>query len=307
MLALLAFVVAKVDLAEVGRQLGRAYPLPLLAAAGLAYLAWIFNTVKWQHLLAQAGLRCRYWELYHLNLMSLFYALALPGQISGEVLKALRLGQEVQRRGVVLGSVMLDRVTGLAGLALIGCLGLVFGPAPAAAAWRLEVPLLASAGVLALSIAVLLAPVVVWPEAAGGRVPRGASGRAIGLIERAQRLVVARLGLRLSLPSIAGTVALGCVFQVCVVALNWSSARALGIEVSVLVIAWIMFAVSVLQVLPISIAGFGVREVTFVSLLGLYGVGGESALALAELSFGSQLLLGLTGWLIDVFQRRLSP
>jgi uncharacterized membrane protein YbhN (UPF0104 family) len=80
---------------------------------------------------------------------------------------------------------------------------------------------------------------------------------------------------------------------------NWAIAVALGMTISPLALAWILAVVSVLQVLPVSIGGVGVREVTLVGLLGLYGVPASQSLPFAVLVFCVSVVLGLTGWALD--------
>lgn len=302
MTGLLAVVAARVDLRGFLLELRGAAAFPLIVAGGLAYLGWVVNSYKWQILLAGAGLRCRFGELFHLNLVAQCYNLALPGQVTGEVLKAIRLSRQVDRRGVVYGSVMLDRLTGLAGLAILGWLGLLLGPRPEAGSLRFGASIIGTLAVLGGSLGILVLPKIAWSPAWLPAI--WPESRAISFLAHWRGLLIARLGLDQSYRDIAITVALGTLFQAIVVALNWFIALSLGVSVSPLAIAWVMFAVSLLQVLPISIAGVGVRELTFVSLLAAYGVAGHQALAMAELSFGSQILLGLTGWVLDLASKR---
>jgi uncharacterized membrane protein YbhN (UPF0104 family) len=77
--------------------------------------------------------------------------------------------------------------------------------------------------------------------------------------------------------------------------------RSLDIEVAVMVMVAIMSFVAFATALPISLAGWGVREVSLVSLLGLLGVDREAALVLS-VEFGiTCMLMSLPGaviWLI---------
>ena len=59
--------------------------------------------------------------------------------------------------------------------------------------------------------------------------------------------------------------------------------------------------VSLLQSLPISIAGIGVREGAYLYLLQLQGVPGASALALSLTVFGIHMLIALAGGLLQLY------
>jgi glycosyltransferase 2 family protein len=80
-------------------------------------------------------------------------------------------------------------------------------------------------------------------------------------------------------------------------------ARSLGISVGPMAMIAVMCAVSFLAALPISLAGWGVREASLVSLLGLLGVDREAALLLS-VEFGLiTTLMSLPGGAIWLMMR----
>lgn len=72
-------------------------------------------------------------------------------------------------------------------------------------------------------------------------------------------------------------------------------AKAVGIDVPVTVLVWVSSAVFILGRIPISIANFGVREISLVESLALYGVEAPTALLLSFLIFSRMLLLATIG------------
>lgn len=77
-------------------------------------------------------------------------------------------------------------------------------------------------------------------------------------------------------------------------------------QVPFLTLGWMRSAVQLLDNLPLSIAGLGVREATLLVLLEPYGVAGERAVAPAFILLGRRLLLGLVGGLLGGI-RLLAP
>ena len=75
--------------------------------------------------------------------------------------------------------------------------------------------------------------------------------------------------------------------------------HALSIDVSFLSIAWIRSLMAILILMPISIAGLGIREATFVVALAQFGVPAESALMLSLLFFAKVVLYGLVGGVLE--------
>jgi uncharacterized protein (TIRG00374 family) len=298
MSVLLVAVFSRVNLADVTDRLQTIHPFPLVTSVLLVYFAWLVNTLKWQRLLSSAGINRGIGELFHLNLTAILYGLALPGQVTGEVIKALRLGSRVDRRGVVSASVFLDRVTGLVGLSLVGILGLTFGPHSSDDQLSSRIYLAVLFGILAMSLVILVLPKIGWPAVytRHHQSPRGWTA----YVGRWREKVLASTGLQMSWVGLGTAIALACLFQSATVASNWTLSLGLGLSVSPLALAWVTSAVSLLQVIPISIAGIGVREASFVALLALYGVPANHALSISLAVFLLIVLLGLTGWLLDI-------
>jgi uncharacterized membrane protein YbhN (UPF0104 family) len=80
-------------------------------------------------------------------------------------------------------------------------------------------------------------------------------------------------------------------------------AMALPLNVDIFTLGWIRSVVAIAMFLPVSIAGLGVREATFITLLIPYGVASGDALALSLLVFSRGLVFALAGGLFEA--RRL--
>lgn len=80
-------------------------------------------------------------------------------------------------------------------------------------------------------------------------------------------------------------------------------AEAIGTHLPLRSWAMIVPPVTLIQLLPVSLAGWGVREVALVVMLGAFGVAAEAALAISILSGICMILVGLPGgliWLADL-------
>jgi hypothetical protein len=84
----------------------------------------------------------------------------------------------------------------------------------------------------------------------------------------------------------------------------WLAARALALDVSLLDCLLLIPPIVMLTMLPISIAGWGVRESAMVVGFGFLGVAAPDALALS-VAFGLvQIAVGLPGGAVWLAQRR---
>jgi hypothetical protein len=73
------------------------------------------------------------------------------------------------------------------------------------------------------------------------------------------------------------------------------AARAAYVVVPVGVLVWLCAVVFALSKIPITIGNLGVREVTLVGVLGLYGVTKSTALLMSMVWFSGPIFMGLLG------------
>jgi uncharacterized membrane protein len=66
-------------------------------------------------------------------------------------------------------------------------------------------------------------------------------------------------------------------------------------------LVWLCAVIFVLGKIPITIANLGVREVTLVGLLGLYGVAKSAALLMSMVMFSGLVFLGLLGAVYQLY------
>ena len=79
------------------------------------------------------------------------------------------------------------------------------------------------------------------------------------------------------------------------------AAECANVTVPVGIFVWLCPVVYLLRRLPISIACLGVREVTFIGVLGIYGMEKSSALLISMILFSSSVLMALIGAIFHIF------
>ncbi|MCA9633546.1 MAG: flippase-like domain-containing protein, partial [Myxococcales bacterium] len=101
--------------------LGRIVDTPLLFAANLS--CWLFGSIilatfRWRTLLRAVGAEVGVGRALMLQLTGLFFNLVIPGNVGGDVIKALYVArdQKTDVRGGVLLIVFVERLSGLMGL-----------------------------------------------------------------------------------------------------------------------------------------------------------------------------------------------
>jgi uncharacterized protein (TIRG00374 family) len=83
--------------------------------------------------------------------------------------------------------------------------------------------------------------------------------------------------------------------------LYWSISQAIGIHLSVFLLIWIVTFLTLVQLVPISIAGIGIRELSVVFILGQHGVRDTLALAFSLILFTLTIISGFIGGLLEAW------
>ena len=80
-------------------------------------------------------------------------------------------------------------------------------------------------------------------------------------------------------------------------------AHSVGISISIFDLGWTMSIILLASYLPISFAGgLGIREVSLVVLLSMFGIEAEIALAFSLLIFTRAIVLSLIGGVIEIYE-----
>ncbi len=283
--ALLWFLVRKIDLEPVVMQLGSVQPGWAAAAIVLLFGQLLLTGVRWYFVAQIVGVNIRIKLATRLILVGQFFNQVLPSSVGGDGVRAWLLSRDGISIRHALVSVICDRVVALVLLVVIVAFTLpimiLSGGATIPSAWPLAV------GVGVLTVIGLLF-LFGFGEAFSAWLIRLPPVRPIGVIIRDLRLVL------LSSKKSLWVVGLSVVVQIMVVLSATCCALALGVRfgmIHLLMLPLIMLVSSI----PISFAGWGLRESAMVAGLGFAGISAADALAVS-VSFGvAQMLVGLPG------------
>ena len=275
---LLALVLVRVDLSAAWTEVLTLAPAALPwtgLAIVLFFAAHLIAAQKLGHLLAG---RTQF-EMIRAVMIGHFFGTALPGQVAGDAVKAMTLMDGTHSRTQVLAAVVLDKHTSLVALAFLVLLSVFLAPdlilGPSAVIWA------SAAFVVLLCVAALptLCKSVPGPE-------WFQSAHKAWVAYTRDAVLMSRQGL------------LGLVFQTLSIGVFISLDAALGLGLDFVEWALVAGVLTIALLLPISVAGLGVREVTLVTLLPLLGVAAEKALALSLFVFVLQVMAAVIGALL---------
>ncbi|MBA2608990.1 MAG: flippase-like domain-containing protein [Actinobacteria bacterium] len=259
----------------------------LVGALVFTFVGIVLSAFRWQRVLATLGVPARLIRLTRHYLASLFVGNFLPSTVGGDVLRVTRLGAETGDSAAPFASVVLERLSGWIVLPALTFTGLAVNPtlrtlgrATALASFVGAATLVALGGVLIAAahpkIGARLSGADGWKRFTGAI--------HLGVDEFRRRPLLA-----------VEVIAAGVVYQLSVLISVFMASQALGLHVGFTAILAFFPAVAIVQTLPITIGGLGVREGALYVFLHPLGVTSDQAISLGVLVYASTLIVSLVG------------
>jgi uncharacterized membrane protein YbhN (UPF0104 family) len=210
----------------------------------------------------------------------------LPTGFGGDAARALVIAPAAPSTGRAVASVFVDRVTALACLVLLAWFAVAVEPDSVPGSL---IGLLAFATALGLAGALALAFLARRSHRATHAtfLQRLIAPLALMWVEIRDRGKLRSVALR--------TTTLGLAYQATMVLASWVLARAIDLDLSFALLAVVTPLVILVTLFPISIAGLGVREGGYVTLLAEAGVSAPDATLLSLLTVAALAIATLPG------------
>lgn len=288
---LLALVARSIDWGDVVDRLSGASWGWFVVATLMVLAALVIAALRWHALLHGAGLHPPLRETIRAYMIGVFTNNVLPTGFGGDAVRAWLVAPRGAALGRALTSVASDRLTAFACLLPIAWLGVAVGGG--------EIPA-SLVGLLAFTtggcvVGFLVAVVVLRRRGLGRFLPRLLQPWVAEVARTLRRY--GRDHERM-----LEVIALGFAFQILIVVSTWLLSESLDLSIDIEVIAVVLPLVLVATLMPISIAGFGVREGAFVALLAETGVSSGDALLLSLATVATVALASLPGGVLLVMR-----
>lgn len=291
--ALLAYVLlVRVNLSALGEAVMEARWGYLALGALIALAGVALRAVRWMVLLRALEIQVPLGRLVELYFAGSFFNAIMPTGLGGDAIRVIELARQSKKTPEAIGTVMVDRATGLWTLYLMGLLALPFMTATIPVDTILPVAAVAGAVVVG-GWGVMGTQFVPW---LGSRIKLPGQDK----LERFYRAI-----------SGCGYAALGqacgisLVFNLMAIAVNYLIALGLNVHLPLGVFFVFSPIVATSLLLP-SVGGLGVREGTSILMYGTVGVSDTLATAMGLMTFGLQTLIpGLVGAILYVRQGAL--
>ena len=308
-LFLLAYLVKAIDWRHCLQIAARADLMMMILAVILLTLERVLSVVKWRLFLTVKGSSISFWRLFIINYVGGFWGLILPSSVSADIVRGFYLSKATSDLKLTVTSMAADRFISGVSLVFIACLGGWYaGYQPGLQYLRVLILVIA---ILTFSAVFLLFQrgFLRWLDRRiiqkfGDWSPGCAVGSAAArIIHIARKWIVSCLEYQQYPGLLAKAFLLSLSVQVVRVLVFY--VVALGFDLHAPLMYYVIFIplIMVLIMLPVSLNGIGVREVSFVGFFSLAGMPETGAFVV---SFAVSVLTTLTtavGGLIYMFDK----
>jgi uncharacterized protein (TIRG00374 family) len=288
------FLFRKVDLHQFWHTLRGARFGYLVAGFAVLWLAHYLCIFRWRILMKPLMPVLSFGHLFGVYCIGLFFNLAFPTVIGGDVVKVYYAGKPSRKYACSFAATFLDRDAGMLAMMMIAC--------AATLVQRVEIPGVAIESIVwGAAVAFVVANVALFAPSLHDRITqlmiRLRAPRAATRIDTLSRAFQVMRGERSVLLS---ALVISFANQFLVILVNWIMALGLRLDVSLHYFLVFIPVITLISMIPISLNGMGLREYAYVSMFTAVGVSPEGAIALGLLSSAVLVLSAVPGGLLYV-------
>jgi uncharacterized protein (TIRG00374 family) len=283
-------LVNKIDYSEVLTTL-KQVSCSLLSFSVLLNIAGILATAKrWQTIISSLSKTIPWWDTCYHTVIGAFLSQCLPSSVGGDVYKGITLKQRYKIPTILsISATLIDRIYGILSFVVFSVLGCLVE-------WKslikssvgeliIALIMLISAGFIALSLLKLAKkklPLFMMP-----------------LVQFSESISLT-FSHKMNMLTIALT---SFIASFCLIMAAYLLSIASGLEITFSQILVAIPVVIIISAIPISFAGWGLREGAMVVILSIYGIPKEQALAFSLLFGVMQFLAAFPGLILWCFAK----
>ncbi|MEJ2134709.1 MAG: lysylphosphatidylglycerol synthase transmembrane domain-containing protein [Desulfofustis sp.] len=294
-ISLVAFLYRKTPLEEIGRLLAQIEVRYLLPIILLLFLNTVISARKWQCFLKADNLHLSLWDLTVSYMSGTFCNLFLPSNIGGDSYRIYDIARQSRQTARSAASVIADRLSGFVALVILSFVSSL-AVAAAFGSWQLlVVPTL----LLLLFIIIMVALVKQEPVR---KILDAAGITRISAIQRVlEKLFASFTSYQQEQGVIVRVMLLSFLFQFSVITVVYLMARALGVTLPFYYFSAFVPIITLMEALPISIYGIGVRDYGYVYFFSQVGMGDLQTRSLALFFMATAVCYSLIGGLFFLY------
>lgn len=286
------FKIAEFDL--VAQRLGTAEPKLVLTATFLLFTLLTPQAYRWRNLVQALGFPFNFLPAFAITLVGAFFNQVLPSSVGGDTVRIWYVRGYSVPFGKAAQSVIFDRVSALVAMTIM-----LLASTPWLNLFVSSEQAMTSIIIAAVLLLLCCVGFLTLDYTATFLLPDSWKQRVIGLVYPARSIFLSRIGGKLILLSL--------LIHISVAGTVWLLALSMGIELKFSHALVLMPIILFISSIPISIAGWGLRESAMVTVFGMVGMPAESALAVS-VGFGLMMLVSsLPGGIVWWFMHHQLP
>ncbi len=297
-IGLLVYLLRSVDLSDVFRHVieGRQ---SLFAVAILIYaIVVLLSTVRWKILLDALGGSPGFKKLWQSYMVATFFNNFLPSNVGGDVVRVRDAARSAGSHTASLTVAVLDRVIGFVALYFIAATAFLFGGSMVRGLAGARVILLGLTGVFVVLGAIFLRSGMVT-----ALIDRVGLRRFPWAYEKFESVQAAVNAFRARKSALIEAFVLSLGLQLLGVSYFFMVARALKIPLGFGACLLMVPLCTLIQAIPISFNGWGLREGVYVVYFSQVGLPRESALAFSIVAAGMVVMFSISGLFVWLARR----
>jgi glycosyltransferase 2 family protein len=298
-LGLLAVLFSRVDVSRLWSITRQASVGWLAAALFLYFVMVLTSAVRWGVLLRAQHVQLTFAYLTKSFLVASFFNNFLPSNIGGDVIRIADTAKAAGSKTLATTVVLIDRGLGVLGLALMAATGasmmqrMAVGPVGPGVLWA------------GFGLGTIIAtPALLMPEAVTKLLQPLRVFHQEWVDARIEKLTYALTRFKETPAALATCFSGAIAVQALLVLFYVAIARSMSIPVGFAELAVIVPVSFIVQMLPLSVNGFGVREATFGFYFTRLGLPLDAALAVSFVGAALIVLFSLSGGLVLLARRR---
>ncbi|MBI5788747.1 MAG: flippase-like domain-containing protein [Candidatus Schekmanbacteria bacterium] len=290
---LIFIIVRNINFIRLGGTLANSNKLLLVSAFVLAVFDnGLINGYKWREILSSYEINVPFKKVCSYYFIGMFFNLFMPSTIGGDLIRGHYMSRESDNKTMSYISVIIDRLSGLLGL-LINSIIAVF------LAYQFGIKTKAINLILILLFLSLFSLWLIYNRELWSRFKLlHVIFVRLKIEEVAKKIYEAIYAYKNKKKLAIYLIFLSFVFQFITVVVNYLVALALGVNVP-FVYFWIFIPlICLVTMLPISINGIGLRDISYITCFATLGIPAASAFAISLAVLSIVIGMGLIGGLV---------
>jgi len=260
----------------------------------------LFLAFKHHQLIKNTRLELPITRLVAINFISRFYALFLPSALAPEAVRWYKVTKNKEGRSFFLASIMVERLFFVLTLLLFGTIPLFFyfeNSQIILLRQRITLFIIFAYSIISLMLLYFLFPKI--------QIFLKNIIKKSGYIKKDSKpdQFLENFTIKnLSISLIRVLFLLSILWQLLFIGRMYFLFYAINLQLSIIDIAWMGSLILLLQIIPLSFAGLGVREGAFAYLFTLFGLVPEKGFLIGILFFSQMLILSAIGGILNLFE-----